>query len=183
MGSNSTYYFAPEAIPYNPHLARDQRESLQLFGKNNAKWFYHYGFSYFTREIFDAFYPGYGASWPSYYGGIAMTYEQASPRGLVVKRNDNTVMHFRESVRHHFVASIATSETAAVNREKLLKDFYSYRRTAILEGRREMIKSYILPRRGEENTSGVDKLVSLLAYHGVETVSYTHLTLPTNREV
>ena len=168
MGSNSTYYFAPEAIPYNPHLARDQRESLQLFGKNNAKWFDHYGFSYFTREIFDAFYPGYGASWPSYYGGIAMTYEQASPRGLVVKRNDNTVMHFRESVRHHFVASIATSETAAVNREKLLKDFYSYRRTAILEGRREMIKSYILPRRGEENTSGVDKLVSLLAYHGVE---------------
>ncbi|MCY3772647.1 MAG: M14 family zinc carboxypeptidase [Gemmatimonadetes bacterium] len=168
MGSNTTYYFAPEAVPYNPHLARDQRESLQLFGRNNAKWFDHYGFSYFTREIFDAFYPGYGASWPSYYGSVAMTYEQASARGLVVRRSDASVMHFRDTVRHHFVASIATSETAAINREKLLEDFYAYRESAIREGRSENIKSYVLPRRPDGNTSGVDKLAWLMAYHGVE---------------
>ena len=154
MGSNTTYYFAPEAIPYNPHLARDQRESLQLFGKNNAKWFDRYGFSYFTREVFDAFYPGYGASWPSYYGSVAMTYEQASARGLVVRRSDESVMHFRDTVRHHFVASIATSETAAINREQLLADFYAYRQSAIEEGRSEEIRSYILPRRLDGNTSG-----------------------------
>lgn len=168
MGSNTTYYFAPEAIPYNPHLARDQRESLQLFGRNNAKWFDHYGFSYFTREIFDAFYPGYGASWPSYYGSVAMTYEQASARGLVVRRSDASVMHFRDTVRHHFVASIATSETAAIHRQKLLADFYAYRQSAIREGRSEDIRSYILPRRPDDNTSGVDKLAWLMAYHGVE---------------
>jgi len=168
MGSNATYYFAPEAVPYNPHLARDQRESLQLFGRNNAKWFDHYGFSYFTREVFDAFYPGYGASWPSYYGSVAMTYEQASARGLVVRRSDESVMHFRDSVRHHFVASIATSETAAMNREKLLADFYAYRLSAIQEGRSEGVRAYILPRRGDANTSGVDKLAALMAYHGVE---------------
>lgn len=168
MGSNTTYYFAPEAVPYNPHLARDQRESLQLFGRNNAKWFDHYGFSYFTREIFDAFYPGYGGSWPSYYGSVAMTYEQASARGLVVRRSDESVMHFRDTVRHHFVASIATSETAAIHREKLLADFYAYRVSAIQEGRSEEIRSYILPRRLDGNTSGVDKLAWLMAYHGVE---------------
>ena len=168
MGSNATYYFAPEAVPYNPHLARDQRESLQLFGRNNARWFDHYGFSYFTREIFDAFYPGYGASWPSYYGSVAMTYEQASARGLVVRRSDDSVMHFRDSVQHHFVASIATSETAAVNREKLLADFYAYRQSAIQEGLTEEIRAYILPRRTDGNTSGVDKLAALMAYHGVE---------------
>ncbi len=168
MGSNATYYFAPEAVPYNPHLARDQRESLQLFGRNNANWFDHYGFSYFTREIFDAFYPGYGASWPSYYGSVAMTYEQASARGLVVRRSDASVMHFRDTVRHHFVASIATSETAAINREKLLADFYAYRQSAIEEGRSEEIRAYIVPRKAEGNTSGVDKLAWLMAYHGVE---------------
>ncbi len=168
MGSNATYYFAPEAVPYNPHLARDQRESLQLFGKNNAKWFDHYGFSYFTREIFDAFYPGYGASWPSYYGSVAMTYEQASARGLVVRRSDSTVMHFRDTVRHHFVASISTAEAAAVNREKLLADFYAYRASAIQEGQREEIRAYILPRRPDANTSGIDKLAAIMAYHGVE---------------
>jgi len=166
MGSNASYYFAPEAVPYNPHLAKDQRESLQLFGKNNAKWFDHYGFSYFTREVFDAFYPGYGASWPSYYGSVAMTYEQASARGLLVKRSDETTMHFRDSVWHHFVSSISTSETAAVNRKKLLDDFYAYRQSAIEEGRTESIKAYILPRVG--NTSSIDKLVAVLNYQGVE---------------
>ena len=85
MGSDGTYFFAPEAIPYNPHLAEAQRSSLQLFGRNNARYFDQFGFDYFTREVYDAFYPGYGASWPSYFGSIAMTYEQASARGLVVR--------------------------------------------------------------------------------------------------
>jgi hypothetical protein len=71
MGADSTYYFAPEAVPYNPHLAKDQRDALTWFGKNNAKWFDKFGFRYFTREVFDAFYPGYGASWPAYYGAEA----------------------------------------------------------------------------------------------------------------
>ena len=84
MGSDGTYFFAPEAVPFNPHLAADQKESLQLFGRNHARWFDEFGLDYFTREVYDAFYPGYGASWPSYYGSIAMTYEQASSRGLVV---------------------------------------------------------------------------------------------------
>ncbi|MEC8950741.1 MAG: M14 family zinc carboxypeptidase, partial [Pseudomonadota bacterium] len=61
MGSDGTYFFAPEAIPYNPHLAEDQRASLQLFGRNNARYFDMFGFDYFTREVYDAFYPGYGA--------------------------------------------------------------------------------------------------------------------------
>jgi hypothetical protein len=166
MGSNSSYYFAPEAVPYNPHLAEDQRASLELFGRNNAKWFDEYGFSYFTREVFDAFYPGYGASWPSYYGSVAMTYEQASARGLVVNRTDGTTMHFRDSVRHHFVASISTAETAADNRSKLLTDFYNYRKSAIREGQTESIKAYILPRTG--NVSAVDKLAAILHLQGVE---------------
>jgi len=37
MGSDGTYYFAPEAVPYNPHLAADQRASLTMFGKTNAR--------------------------------------------------------------------------------------------------------------------------------------------------
>ncbi|MCI0485681.1 MAG: peptidase M14, partial [Blastocatellia bacterium] len=166
MGTDSTYYFAPEAVPYNPHLAKDQRDSLHLFGRNNAKWFDEYGFDYFTREVYDAFYPGYGASWPSYYGSVAMTYEQASVRGLIVRRSDETTMHFRDSVRHHFVASVSTAETAARNREKLLNDFYRYRQTAIEEGSTENIKEYILPRRGD--TSTVDKLAAILSQQGVE---------------
>jgi len=166
MGADSTYYFAPEAVPYNPHLAKDQRDALTWFGKNNAKWFDKFGFRYFTREVFDAFYPGYGASWPAYYGAVAMTYEQASARGLLVRRSDDQVFHFRDTVRQHFVASVSTCETSAGNREKLLANFWRYRQTAIEEGQKEPVKEYVLVRKGD--TSAVDKLALLLTEQGVE---------------
>jgi hypothetical protein len=166
MGSDSSYFFAPDPDPYNPHIAREQRESLNLFGRNNAKWFDKYGFDYFTRDMFDAFFPGYGASWPSYYGAVSMTYEQASARGLAVRRADATTLHFRDCVQRHFIASISSAETAAIHREKLLSDFYRYRASAIEEGRTEAVREYILPRG--RDASATDKLVALLVEHGIE---------------
>ncbi len=167
MGADSTYYFAPEAIPYNPHLVPAQRKALDWFGRNNAHWFDRFGFSYFTREVFDAFYPGYGASWPCYYGAVAMTYEQASPRGLLMRRrNDGRVFDFREAVRHHFVSSISTCQAAAAHRRELFENFHRYVRTAIEDGAKGTVKAYVLPRRGD--TSAVDKLADLLARQGIE---------------
>lgn len=165
MGSNSTYYFAPEAVPFNPHLTGYQRTSLDWFGKNNAKWFDKFGFDYFTREVYDAFYPGYGASWPAYFGAIAMTYEQASSRGLVVNKDDGTTMHYRDTVRHHFTTSLGTAETAANYREQLLTNFYEYGTTALDEAAQEEVKAYAFPRRG--NTSAVDKLAAVLSEQGI----------------
>ena len=170
MGTDATYYFTPEADPYNPFLTKEQHDDLYWFGKNNAKYFDQFGFNYFTRENYDAFYPGYGASWPFYYGGLAMTYENGSTRGLVVRRSDDTTITYRETVRRHFVTSVASCEAAAQNREKLLDMFYRYQVSAInesgAEGSKDAIQEYILPRRG--NTSAVDKLAQLLAFQGVE---------------
>ncbi len=165
MGSDSTYYFAPEAIPYNPHLAADQRANLELFGRTNAAWFDRFGIDYFTREVYDAFYPGYGASWPSYFGSVAMTYEQGSARGLAVRQYDGNVVSYRETVRNNFITSMGTAETVQVNRQKLLEDFYDYRVTAIEEGRSEDIRSYIVPTQADQD--GADKLAGLLTRHGV----------------
>lgn len=167
MSGNSTYYFAPEAIPYNPHLAQSQRDSLFLFGKNNAKWFDKFGYPYFTRDVYDAFYPGYGASWPAYYGAISMTYEQASSRGLVYKRYDGTDLPYAQTVRQHFITSLATAETTAKNRRAFLDNYYSYQKTAVEEGQADREnRSYIFP--ASQNTSANRKLMSLLVEQGVE---------------
>jgi hypothetical protein len=166
MGSDSTYYFAPEAVPFNPHLAADQRASLSLFGKNNARWFDTFGLDYFTREVFDAFYPGYGASWPSYFGSIAMTYEQASARGLVVRQYDGNDLTYPYAIRNHFVTSLATAEVTAVNRQKFLSDFYDYQLSAIEEGEKDSIRSYLLPTQTDQ--AAVNKLAGLLVSQGVE---------------
>lgn len=166
MGSDGTYFFAPEAVPYNPHLADEQRENLQLFGRNNARYFDRFGIDYFTREVYDAFYPGYGASWPSYFGSVAMTYEQASTRGLVFRQYDGNDLQYRETVRNHFVTSLATAETVQVNREKLLTDFYNYRVSAVEEGRREEIRAYIIPAQSDQ--AGANKLAGLLTRQDVQ---------------
>lgn len=166
MGTEATYYFTPEADPFNPHLTKEQRTLLDWLGKNNAKYFDKFGFSYFTREQYDAFYPGYGASWPAYFGSIAVTYENGSTRGLIVKKNDETVVEFRTTVRRHFTTSIATAETAAMHRQELLDTFWKYHVTAVEEGNKEAIREYVLPRRG--NVANVDKLAHLLVEQGVE---------------
>jgi len=171
MGSDSTFFFAPEAIPYNPLLAGDQRDNLELFGRNNARWFDRFGFPYFTRDIFDAFYPGYGASWPSYYGGIAMTYEQGSARGLVMRLRDGTKMTYAETVREYVVASLATAETVAENHEKLWQDFRDYRAANIEMARSEGPRAWAIPAQTDQG--GADRLAGLLASHGIDTFRTT----------
>ena len=166
MGSDATYYFTPEADPFNPFITKTQRDSLEWFGRNNAKWFDQFGFNWFTKENYDEFYPGYGASWPLYHGSIAMTYEQASTRGLVVRKSDGELVQYRDTVRHHFVASISTAETAAGNREKLLTNFYNYRKSAIEDGSHGPTREYILPRSGD--VAAVDRLAGNLSFQGIE---------------
>jgi hypothetical protein len=166
MGGNSTYYFAPPADPLNPVLTDNQKSWLNDFGQNNARWFDQMGFDYFTREVFDSFFPGYGESWPMFQGSIGMTYEQASVRGLILQRDDETEMHFRESVHHHFIASLSTLEFSAKNREKLVKYFADYRRTTKEEGSFQGVREFILSKGNDPNRT--IKLVNLLLEQGIE---------------
>jgi hypothetical protein len=166
MGTQSSYYFAPPALPWNPNLTNAQLEWLTRFGRNNGRWFDRFGFDYFTREGYDSFYPGYGEGWPMFHGAIGMTYEQASVRGLLARRDDETTMAYRDSVHHHFIASLSTIENAANNREALLKHFYDYRRTAIEEGQRETVKEYIITPGNDAGRAA--RLAATLMQCGVE---------------
>lgn len=101
-----------------------------------------------------------------FHGAIGMTYEQASTRGLVVRREDESVMRYQETVQHHFIASLSTCEMAARNRGKLLGYFYGYRRSAIDEGTKDAVKEYIIP-PGSDPRRALD-LVEVLMAQGVE---------------
>jgi len=166
MGSNSTYYFAPPADPLNPEMPPSQIQMLQKYGRNNAKWFDRMKFDYFTREVFDSFYPGYGEGWPIFNGSVGMTYEQASARGLVVKRDDETTMHYRDTVQHHFISSLSTAETSAKNRAEVLRYFYDYRRSAIDDGKTGELKEYLIVPGSDPNRAA--KLANLLKAQGIE---------------
>jgi hypothetical protein len=131
QSGDAAYYFAPPADPLNPLMTTDQRKWLTTFGRANADVFDGRGYAYFIREVFDAFYPGYGDSWPVFHGAIGMTYEMASARGLRFRRSDGNLLTYRDGVMRHFTSAITTAVTAARNRETMLRDFLEYRRSAV----------------------------------------------------
>ncbi len=131
QSGDSEYYFAPPADPVNPLITDDQRKWLEAFGRANGDVFDGRGFGYFIREVFDAFYPGYGDSWPVFHGAIGMTFEMASARGLRYQRQDGKVLTYRDGVVRHFTSAVQTAITAARNREQMLRDFLEFRQSAI----------------------------------------------------
>ena len=168
MGGNSSYYFAPSAPPTNPHLTDSQWAGLEIIGRNNAKYFDQHGLDYFTREVFDSFYPGYGASWPAYYGAVSATYEQASSGAMLFHRRDGGTLHYREAVRNHLLTSLSTAEALARNKEKFLREFYDYRSSAISEGENEDGRFYIIPKQDDQ--AAAQKIAGLLTRQGVDVI-------------
>ncbi|RIV87390.1 carboxypeptidase [Aurantiacibacter xanthus] len=130
MGGESTYFMPPVANPINPNITTNQIAAQELLGRNNAAALDAIGQPYYTREVFDAFYPGYGDSWPMLNGSIGMTFEQASSRGLVYERPDGSLLTYRDTVRNHFTTTLATAYTVATNARRFLTDYADYRRSA-----------------------------------------------------
>lgn len=166
MDTNSTYFFPPGALPRNPWLTDAQRATSELIGRNNSRWMDRFGLPYFTREVYDEFYPGYADGWSAYHGTVSMTYEQASARGLAARRADGTTFSYGSTVQAHLITSLATIESVARNRTLLLRNFYQHRLTALEEGRRSRERTIIIPTQLDQGTA--DKLAMQLAGQGIE---------------
>jgi hypothetical protein len=121
---------------------------------------------YFVREVFDSFYPGYGETWPMAQGAVGMTFEQASARGLVWRREDGTLLTYLASVRNHFDAAMTTVETAARGRLKLVRDFLEFRRSAVHEGEQGAVREYVLA--PGPDAARTRRLADLLVSQGIE---------------
>ncbi len=164
MGGNSTYFFPPTAPPSNPWFGERQIALMDVFGRANAEAFDARGFLYFNRDVYDLFYPGYVDMWPTSHGALGMTYEQASARGLVYRKNDGTLMTYGDGVLHHFTAAIATAATAARNRDRILRDFLAFRREGLDLGRRGPAE-YVL--HSDVDPGRAERLARLMVRNGI----------------
>jgi hypothetical protein len=133
MSPESSYFFPPAAEPLHAGLQRDSVRWLGVFGRENASAFDARGWTYFVRETFDLFYPGYGDSWPFFNGAIGMTYEMAGGPGggLAYRRRDRSVLTLKERALKHFTTSLTTLATSAAHREELLRDFAAARAASL----------------------------------------------------
>src|SRR5687767_7964935 len=166
QSGDNAYYFSPPAEAINPHVTKNQIAGWELLGRANAARFDERGWAYYIREVYDAFYPGYGDSWPTFQGSIGNTYEQASARGLAFARSDGDTLTYRDGVMHHFNAAIVTAITAARNREMLMRNYLEYRRSAIAEGEKGPIREYVIV-PGPDG-SRADLLARNLATQGID---------------
>ncbi|WP_022835151.1 M14 family metallopeptidase [Salisaeta longa] len=130
QGYNEPYYFAPAAEPIHENVTAFQRRFQETVGLNNARYFDRNGWLYFTGEVFDLFYPGYGDTWPLFNGAIGMTYEQGGiGAGLAVRTAAGDTLTLDERIAHHRASSLATIETAATHRGTLVQEFIDYYRS------------------------------------------------------
>lgn len=162
MGGDWTYYFPPTSPPFNRYLTTRQMDWYERVGRNNSRWFDSLGFRYYTRESFDAYFPGYGCTWPSLSGAVGMTFEQASTRGLLYRRDDESVLTYRRTIHQQVTASLSTLELAARERARLIEDFAANRTppSDIGAGRAYLIPEGLDPGR-------VRKLVGMLLRQGI----------------
>jgi len=161
QGKDDHYYFAPAAVPFHRAISSWQREFQTSIGKNHTRYFNEKGWLYFTRDIFDLFYPSYGDTWPTFNGSIGMTYEQAghSLGGLAVETNDLDTLTLAERIEHHFTTGLSTVETAAVNRGEVLEAFSSYFRSTINNGSGSY-NTFVI--KAGQNADAMDRLLSYL---------------------
>lgn len=166
MGRESTYFFFPATPPFNPNYPEEVREWGKTFGKANASMLDKYGVPYYTGEVFDLFYPGYGDSWPTFNGAIGMTYEQAGgSTGRAYERSDEHILTLAERAHNHFLTGLSTVKTAYENRTALLRYFYTFWKDGV-EGIPGDINSIII-KKGEDPNRTAD-LVEVLLQHGIE---------------
>lgn len=122
QGYNANYFTAPGALPRNLLLPDTYEAWSDTFGLANIATFNQQGISYFTRERFDFFYPGYGSSYPSTMGAIGMLTEQGGiGAGRAITTDDGYVLLFRQRIYDHYLTSMTTLRKAAEQREALLR--------------------------------------------------------------
>jgi hypothetical protein len=167
QGVNGHYYFAPAAEPFHEVITPFQREFQTTIGKNNAKYFDQNNWIYFTKEVFDLFYPSYGDTYPIYNGSIGMTYEQAGiAGGLGVSTDEGDTLTLGDRAMHHFTTSLSTIEISSQNAGRLIKEFRKYFNNAISTGYGEY-KTYVIKNQPQD-AQRIDQLLDLMDKNGIQ---------------
>lgn len=163
MGSNSTYFFEPmKAIASKDPIM--PKENYTTLNDTFAKYFQEdldkIGSFYFTKEVFDGTYPGYGSSYPDLQGGLALLFEQASSRGHVQQTRMGEIT-FAFTIRNQYTSSLATVRAAIENKDMLHNYQRDFFKSAVSNASKSNVKGYVFGDNYDESRvrAFVDKLL------------------------
>ncbi len=162
QGYNSNYFTAPGTTPRNLLMPKRYEALSDTFGRANIREFDKHRISYFTREVFDFFYPGYGSSYPGVMGAVSMLTEQGGiGGGRIVQTEDGYRLTLQQRIWDHYTTSMATLLKAVEMRKTLMQysfDAWNYRNSA------SPVKAYWLP---DDPNGYLYDAIRLLLQHGV----------------
>ena len=131
-GQVSSYFFPPEPMSVNPNVDRDRNAKwTDIFGRATGKAFEQNGFSYFVKDTFDLYYPGYIDSSNTLTGAIGMTHETDGGRVLAHRREDGSILTLRQGVAKHFTSALAVVETSADHAQELVSSYSEFKKRVI----------------------------------------------------
>ena len=169
MGSSSSFFFEPTKAggSWNPlipeHLYSDITET---FAEYWAQALDEIGSLYFSGDVFDNSYPGYGSTYPNFLGGLAVLFEQASSRGHVQESSHHGELTFPFTIRNQLRASIATVQAAIANKavlQQYQRDFFT---SALTESREYDITGWVF---GDPFDATLNReFIDLLLRHRIE---------------
>lgn len=152
MGHNSSYFFAPAAKPIHKYITDWQKEFQLTIGKNHAQYFDQQGWLYFTKEVFDLFYPSYGDTYPTFNGAIGMTYEQGGSgvAGRSIFMNNGQLLTIADRIEHHTTTALSTVEVSSRHADDLVKNFKKFYDDSV-NNPPGQYRSYVIKSEGAED--------------------------------
>lgn len=169
MGTSSTYFFEPsEPVgSWNPLLPERLYTDITMrFADDWSAALDSLGSLYFTKEVYDNSYPGYGSTYPNFLGGLGLVFEQASSRGHIQDSGHHGILTFPFAIRNHLRTALATVRVAVEEREALVEYQRDFFVSAMAEAADDPVVGWVFG--DDEDTSINDEFLDLLMRHRIE---------------
>lgn len=131
-GQVSNYFFPPNPMSINANVDRNRLNKwTDILGRACAKAFDTTGWSYFIKDEFDFYYPGYLDAHSALSGAIGITHETDGGKELYKTREDGSIVSLREGAAKHMTTALACIQAASGRKQELLTDWATYKRKAV----------------------------------------------------
>lgn len=163
MEYSSPYFFPPPAEPMHDFITQGQKDFYEAIGQMESKKFDKNGWGYYTREVFDLFYPSYGDTYPCFNGAVGMTFEQGGiGAGRAVKLSNGKTLTLKDRIDHHTAAMLTVVETAVWKKDMLTRNFRAYFKDS-RENPKGKYQTYVV-----KNSGKTQQLATLLSRNKIK---------------
>lgn len=154
-----SYYFPPAAKPYLNFISNSTKDLQTSVGKSFAKLFDQNHWPYFTSEVYDLFYPGYGDTYPILNGALGMTLEQGGIRGgLQAQKSNRDTIRLVDRVNHHRQLALNLVDWSISNSSSVKSSYYQNHYNARTNPT-NLYKTYIIPNSEISKSSELLKIL------------------------